>query len=178
MLDDFLGLLRRLRDEKRAEYERVLPLGEYFVDRREKAAYLGFGEGASIYDSALVFGAVSVGARTWIGPYVILDGSGGLTIGSNCSISAGVQIYTHDTVAWATSGGVAPYEYAPTRIGNNCFIGPLAIIAKGVTIGDGAIVGANSFVNGDVPPGSRAYGTPARLVQPGQVPATAEPQNE
>jgi len=105
-----------------------------------------------------------VGARTWIGPFTILDGSGGLTIGDNCSISSGVHIYTHETVQWALSGGAAPYEYAPVRIGSNCYIGPQAIIAKGVTIGDGALVGANSLVLGDVPAGAKAYGNPARVV--------------
>jgi hypothetical protein len=36
---------------------------------------------------------------------VILDGRGGLLIGDYVSISAGVQIYTHDTVEWSTSLG-------------------------------------------------------------------------
>ena len=78
------------------------------------------------------------------------DGSGGLTIGSNCSISAGVQIYTHDSVAWAVSGGKADYPHAPTAIGDNCYIGPHAVVAKGVTIGEGCIVGAHSLVLHDI----------------------------
>ena len=36
----------------------------------------------------------------------------------------------------------------------------------GVTIGDGSVVGANSFVNSDIPAGSKAFGTPARVVGP------------
>jgi acetyltransferase-like isoleucine patch superfamily enzyme len=89
-------------------------------------------------------------------------GSGGLVIGDYCSISAGVQIYTHDTVRWALSGGLDPIERAPVKIGNRCYIGPNVIIAKGVTIGDGSVIGANSLVNCDIPSGSRAWGTPAR----------------
>ena len=50
---------------------------------------------------------VTVGAGTWIGPNTLLDGTGGLSIGASCSISAGVQIYTHDSVMWALSGGTA-----------------------------------------------------------------------
>lgn len=132
------------------------------VDRWEKAALLGFGAGTSIYDSALVLGEVRVGSKCWIGPGVVLDGSGGLTIGDNCSISAGVQIYSHDSVQWAITGGTAPYEHAPTRIGSNCYIGPNAVIAKGVTIGDRAVVGAGAVVLQDVVEGGRVGGVPAR----------------
>lgn len=145
------------------EYNRTLPLGDYVVDRWEKAKKLGFGEGTSIYDTSHVFGDVLVGKNSWIGPFTILDGSGTLHIGSNCSISAGVQIYSHDTVAWATSGGEAPYEYAATSIGDNCYIGPNTVIAKGVTIGHGAVIGANSLVLKDIPAGATAYGTPAQI---------------
>ena len=95
---------------------------------------------------------------------MILDGSGGLEIGSNCSISAGVQIYSHDSVGWSISGGRANYEYEPTKIEDNCYIGPNVIIQKGVTIGKGTIIGANSFVNRDIPANSKAFGTPAKIV--------------
>jgi acetyltransferase-like isoleucine patch superfamily enzyme len=143
-------------------WHRSLPFGDYVVDRWAKAKALGFGGGSSIYDSALVLGDVKVGRNTWIGPFTVLDGSGGLEIGDNCSVSAGVQIYSHDTVNWATSGGTAPPDRAPVRIGSNCYIGPNAIISKGVTIGDGCVIGANSLVNRDVPTGRRVWGTPAR----------------
>ena len=145
-------------------YNRVLPFGDYVSDRWEKAQALGFGERTSIYDSALVLGDVTVGSNTWIGPSVILDGTGRLEIGSNCSISAGVQIYTHDSVEWATSGGDKPYLLAPTMIGNNCYIGPGSIVAKGVNLGEGCVVGALSFVNRSFPPGSRIGGQPARIL--------------
>lgn len=144
------------------KYDRVLPVNELLTDRWEKAKYLQFGEKVSVYDSALIFGKVEVGENTWIGPFTILDGSAGLQIGKNCSISAGVQIYTHDTVQWAVSGGNLPYEYAPVTIGDHCYIGPNSIIAKGVTLGNGTIVGANSFVNRSFPENSRIAGSPAK----------------
>lgn len=145
----------------RKSHNRVLPFGDYFSDRWEKAEFLGFGKGSSIYDNVLVLGDVHIGENTWIGPNVILDGSGNLSIGSNCSISAGVQIYSHDSIKWAVTGGNAPYEYAPTVIEDNCYIGPNSIIQKGITIGKGSIIGANSLVNKNIPPHTKAYGSPA-----------------
>lgn len=169
-MSDLLAQLRALfgarRAEVDAEYNRTLPFGDYISDRWEKARALGFGEGASVYDSTHVFGDVKVGPRSWIGPFVILDGSGGLEIGANCSIAAGVQIYSHDTVDWAVSGGVAPYARAATRIGDNCYVGPNAVIAKGVSIGDGCVIGAGSLVLSDIPAGQKAYGSPCRVVGP------------
>ena len=159
------SLWRRLHKEKNEQWNRTLPFGDYFVDRWEKAELLGFGKGSSIYDSALVIGDVSVGENTWIGPHTVLDGSGGkLSIGSYCSISAGVQIYTHDTVQWAISGGEKEPETAPVQIGSNCYIGPNTVIARGITIGDCCIIGAGSVVLKDIPSGSKAVGTPCRVI--------------
>jgi acetyltransferase-like isoleucine patch superfamily enzyme len=164
LLHDLRGLWRQRTHETAARHHRSLPFGDYIVDRWDKARELGFGEGTSVYDSVVVLGDVKVGRDTWIGPFVVLDGSGGLTIGAHCSISAGVQIYSHDTVEWALSGGTAAYTHAPTAIGDNCYIGPSTVIAKGVRIGDGCRIGANSLVLADIPAGSLAHGTPCRVV--------------
>ena len=78
---ELLNQLKRFWLERRREvndrFKRTLPLADYIVDRWEKARELGFGEGTSIYDSSLVFGDVRVGEHTWIGPFTLLDGSGG-----------------------------------------------------------------------------------------------------
>jgi acetyltransferase-like isoleucine patch superfamily enzyme len=165
ILDELIRLFKQLRDDKKNRFNRVLPLGEYIVDRWEKARYLGFGEGSSIYDSAIVFGDVKVGKNTWIGPFTILDGSGGLTIGDHCSVSAGTQIYSHDSVRWAVSGGEQGYEYGPTVIEDHCYIGPNTVITKGVTICSGSVVGANSYVDKSWPRGSKIAGNPAKSIE-------------
>ena len=117
-----------------------------------------------MYDNVLVLSEVKVGRNTWIGPGCILDGSGGgLEIGDWCSISAGVQIYTHNTVNRSISLGEKPVDYASTKIGHGVYIGPNAIIQMGVTIGDRAVIGANSLVNRNIPPGAKAFGSPARI---------------
>lgn len=152
----------RLRDETRQRWNRDLPLEEMLFDRWERARSLGFGKGTSIYHSSYVYGDVHVGENTWIGPMTVLEGSGVITIGSNCSISSGVQIFTHDSVQWALSGGKAAYEKAPVTIGDCCYIGSQTVIAKGVTIGDHCVIGACSFVNEDIPPYTVAAGAPCK----------------
>lgn len=161
MLNRILHAFLELRNLKKEKFKQILPFGDYFSDRWEKASYAGFGKGTSVYDNVLILGDVHVGINTWIGPNVILDGNGGLEIGSYCSISAGVQIYSHDSVKWAISGGKEKYQYAKTIIEDNCYIGPNVIIAMGVRIGKGSIIGANSFINKDIPEYSKAYGNPA-----------------
>lgn len=162
LLSEARDAYERLRGEMRRRWQRDLPLEELLFDRWERSRSLGFGTGTSIYHNSYIYGNVKVGENTWIGPFTLLDGSGGLAIGSYCSISAGVQIYTHDTGKWAVTGGAAAYEYAPVRIGNCCHIGSQVVIAKGVTIGDHCIIGACSFVNRDIEPYSVAYGLPCR----------------
>jgi acetyltransferase-like isoleucine patch superfamily enzyme len=166
-LDCLRALLRqffvRARVDKQVQFDRTLPFGDYVVDRWEKARQLGFGEGSSIYDNVIVFGRPKVGRNVWIGPNVLLDASGGLTIGDNCNISAGVHIYSHDSIERCTSGGSADIAKAPVVIGANTYIGPNTVIAKGVRIGTGCVIGAMSFVVKDVPDGSVAFGIPALI---------------
>ena len=131
LLEELRALLTEQQSLVQQRWNRSLPFGDYIVDRWAKANALGFGGGSSIYDSALVLGDVKVGRNTWIGPFTVLDGTGGLVIGEYCSVSAGVQIYTHDTVKWAISGGEHHPERAAVHIGNRCYIGPNVVISKG-----------------------------------------------
>lgn len=163
--DQLIALYAARDEEMRAQFNRSLPLEEAVFDRWERARRLGFGEGTSIYHSACVFGDVTVGEHCWIGPNTLLDGSGGgLTIGSYCSISAGVHIYTHDTVHWALSGGKLPYRKRPVSIGSCVYIGAQCVIASGVTIGERTVISANSLVLDDVSEGTIVGGTPARRI--------------
>ncbi len=178
-VDEWLGLVREflriLAVRKKQQFNRRVSIGDLLTERIDNAVAYGFGEGTTMYDNVLVRGDVMVGRNTWIGPGCILDGSGGdLQIGDWCSISAGAQIYTHHTVNRSISLGEKPIDGAPTRIGDGVYIGPNAVIQMGVTIGDRAIVGANSLVNRDIPPGAKAFGSPARI-QEGPARAAAAP---
>jgi acetyltransferase-like isoleucine patch superfamily enzyme len=164
IIDDLRRAYVQLRDEMRARWHRDLPFNELVFDRWERARNLGFGDRASIYHDSYVYGDVTVGEDTWIGPQTMLDGSGGLRIGHHCSISTGVQIYTHDTVAWAVSGGRAGPERAPVEIGDCCYVGAGVVITKGVTIGEHSVIGAGAVVNRDIPPYTVAVGVPCRPI--------------
>jgi len=141
--------LRKLRKYNAEKWKRFVSVNNQLTDRWENAKFLDFGEGTSVYDDVLIIGDVKVGKNTWIGPFVVLDGSGGLEIGNYCSISAGVQIYTHNFVNWAVSLGKEKYERKLVKIGIGVYIGPLSVVSMGVNIGDQSIIGTLSFVNRD-----------------------------
>lgn len=158
-------LYKKLRSEKKKQWNRTLPFSELLFDRWEKAKFLKSKNGSSAYDSSYIFGDVSIGKNTWVGPNTILDGSGGkVRIGDFCSISANVQIYTHNSVKWALTGGKSNYETGDVRIGNQCFIGPNSLISMNCKIGKCSVIGVNSYVNSNIPAYSIVFGTPAKIV--------------
>jgi acetyltransferase-like isoleucine patch superfamily enzyme len=156
--EDLKKLINAKKQKVKEKFNRHVSIPDLFSDRWETAKFYGFGEGSSCYNNVLIIGNVFVGIKTWIGPNVILDGSGNLNIGDFVSISAGVQIYTHNSISWSNSMGKNKIDIAPTNIGNGVFIGPNSIIEKGITIGSKAVIGAMSFVNKDVPPNAKFYG--------------------
>ena len=156
--DEIELLLLELRKRKKDKHNRHVSIPDLLSDRWETAKFYGFGEGTSCYNNVLILGDFKVGKNTWIGPNVILDGSGGLEIGDYVSISAGVQIYSHHTVSWSTSLGKKEYDKSPTKIGNGVYLGPNSVVQMGTSIGNQGIVGAMSFVNKDIPNGGKWYG--------------------
>ena len=114
---------------------------------------------------AWIVGDPTIGEGTWIGAFTVIDGSGGLTIGSGCDISSGVQIYTHSSAKRCISGRRYPsVDRAGVTIGDRVFVGAGAIINMGVTIGDEAVIGAGAVVTKDVEARTVVAGVPARRV--------------
>ena len=92
-------------------------------------------------------------------------------IGDNCLTGKWVTISdnNHGTTDFDTLHE-APvkrklYTKGPVIIGNNVWIGDKATILGGVTIGDGAVIAANSVVTKDVPAYSVVGGNPARVIK-------------
>jgi len=158
-------LIFKLIAHKKNEYDRFLSLPDYFIDRWERAKLMGFGEDTSVYDSCLVLGDVTVGKNTWIGPYTVLDGTGGLTIGDNCGIGAGVNIFTHDYSLSKASGTYTDAEKLPVVIENNVVIGANTVIAMGIHIAKHVVIAPNSYVVKNIPPYSKVFGNPARVFE-------------
>lgn len=163
--DELDSIISANRARTLADYRRLNPWYEDVVQWSEKArVWFGEDRGITIYESTTLNGSVDIGENSWVGPFCSLDGSGGLTIGRSCSISAGVQILTHDTVRWALSGGELPYEYSSVVIGDFCFIGTNAVLTKGVHIGPMSVVGAGAVVTRSFPERSVIGGVPARRI--------------
>lgn len=101
------------------------------------------------------------------------------TIGAFCSIGKGVKVFLGGehrpdwvttypfNVLWERGKGIAghPKTKGDVIIGNDVWIGTETLILSGVTIGDGAVIGARSVVVDDVPPYAIAAGNPARIVK-------------
>lgn len=106
----------------------------------------------------------SFGHHTYLNRNASIDCTQEITIGDYCAISDNVQILDSDFHT-ITYDGISSIGSRPIHIGNHVWIGRSAIILKGVTIGDGAIIGAGSVVTRDVPPRCLAVGNPARVIK-------------
>ena len=141
---------------------------------------LVIGEG-SIVNGSVTFDCEH--ASVFIGNYTYIGGSNIISakkifIGDNVIISWGCYIVDHNSHAisfekrsvdvsnWGR--GIKDWDHVlkkPIVINNKAWIGFNAIILKGVTIGEGAIIGAGSVVTKDVPPYTIVAGNPARIIR-------------
>lgn len=98
---------------------------------------------------------LKLGANTQIGAFTVLDCDHGMEIGDNVKIGYNCSIFTHSSVD-GKSG--------PIKLADNCKIGANSVIMPGLTIGENATVGANSFVKNSIPTNEIWAGSPARLI--------------
>lgn len=111
-------------------------------------------------------GRIAVGQHVRINAGAVLVSYASITIGNDCLIGEYVSIRdaNHGTEAGSPMR-LQPHASAPIVIGNNVWVGRGAVILKGVCIGDGAVVAANSVVTGNVPPRTLVGGVPARAIK-------------
>lgn len=114
---------------------------------------------------------LSIGNNCSFGAYNHITCINKIQIGDNCLTGKWVTISdnNHDITDFDTLHE-APikrklYTKGPVIIGNNVWIGDKASILGGVTIGDGAVIAANSVVTKDVPAYSVVGGNPARVIK-------------
>ncbi|MDP1028793.1 DapH/DapD/GlmU-related protein [Sphingomonas sp. KR1UV-12] len=122
----------------------------------------------------------SLGRYSYVGPRCIVShadigrfcavapdaiiGTGGHPIGANASIHP--LFYLHrPAIGWDFVERDQASEYARTRIGHDVWIGAKAVVRDGVTIGNGAVVGAGAVVVHDLAPYGIYVGVPARLLR-------------
>ena len=132
-------------------------------------------EGSLIFDRADA--EISIGEDTFIGNSTLICAEK-IEIGNDVLIAWGCTIVDHNShsVSWTQrSKDVSDWyrgekdwtnvKRAPVLIGNKVWLGLNAIVLSGVTIGEGAIVGAGSVVTKDVPPWTIVAGNPAKIIR-------------
>jgi acetyltransferase-like isoleucine patch superfamily enzyme len=147
-----------------------------------KQSLIAIGDGSHILGEILVFahgGKIEIGCGCYVGEGVRIWSAGSITIGDRVLISHHVNIFDSDTHPLSASKRRAQFQAisrighpkeidlreAPVVIGNDAWLGAMAIVLKGVTIGEGAIVGAGSVVTRDVPPWTIVAGNPAKAIR-------------
>lgn len=112
-------------------------------------------------------GTLTIGSNTCVNENTIIAVSKDISIGRNCLIAARVYILDvdHEYSNRLTPICMQGYRTEPVSIGDDVWIGTQTVILKGVNIGDGAIVAANSVVTRDVEPYSIVGGSPAKLIK-------------
>lgn len=142
------------------------------------------GEGVKIHAFVNLYGC-EIGDGTQIGTFVEIQRNAsvgrrckisshsficeGVSIDDECFIGHGV-IFTNDRYPKAVNPDgslqtAADWTVIPTRVERRASIGSGAVILCGITIGEGALVGAGSVVTSDVPPFATVAGNPARLLE-------------
>lgn len=121
---------------------------------------------------------VNLFGETFIDSTDLCGGTPKLIVGNRVDLGHGVQFLVNREVRIDDDVNVAnfvrfldsddfsndPNESKPIHICRYAWIGQDSFIMKGVTIGEGAVIGVNSVVTNDVPPYSVAMGNPARVV--------------
>jgi carbonic anhydrase/acetyltransferase-like protein (isoleucine patch superfamily) len=127
---------------------------------------------AFIHESAVVLGAVTLGARSSVWPTAVIRAdSDQIEIGDDSNVQDGAIIHCDPGIPCTIGNRVTIGHRAMVhgaRIEDDCLIGIGAIVLNKAVIGAGSLVGAGAVVteNTIVPPGSLVLGAPAKVVKP------------
>lgn len=160
----FRGAFYKFRFEKCGKLLRV----EKGVRILKKNANIELGDKVLLHRHAKlsVYGTdgsakLKIGNNVAIGDRTEIHAGREITIGDNSLISWDCCIMDRDYHKLMSETEV----FKPVHIGNNVWIGSRALILKGITIGDGAVVAAGSVVTRDVAPRTIVAGNPAKVIK-------------
>jgi acetyltransferase-like isoleucine patch superfamily enzyme len=125
---------------------------------------------------------VVIGDGTFVGHQCGFTVGRSVRIGDRCLLATGVQVYDmdgHPLDACRRQAGepTPPEGIRPVVLSDDVWVGAGAVILKGVTIGDRAVVAARAVVTRDVPADSVVAGNPARVVKQLAAPDVGVPHS-
>lgn len=123
------------------------------------------GSGAILLLAAAPEVSIRIGANCSFNNDITLIAEKSITIGDDCLIGDGVRIVDSDFHGLAPDKRRGPGESSPVTLGKNVWLGSRAMVLKGVTIGDNAVVAAGSIVTKDVPADTLVAGVPAKPIK-------------
>lgn len=135
-------------------------------DGRSFGGQILISDGVSLSEGVIITpygGTIEIEQNAYIGPYCVLYGHGGLTIGRNTMIGPHTVVVSanHGFGAVDVPMNVQPLTQKGISIGEDVWIGAGCRVLDGVRIGNGAVIGAGSVVSKDIDAYAIAYGVPA-----------------
>jgi acetyltransferase-like isoleucine patch superfamily enzyme len=130
---------------------------------------ISMGEDARIREQVYVGGpqlpesSFTLGSRTIVLQMAYINPTKPVVIGDDTGIGGHCLIFTHG--AWLNALDGYPVNYAPVTLGKSVWLPWRVFVMPGTTIGDGSVIGANSLVQGAIPPCSLAVGSPAKVIR-------------
>jgi acetyltransferase-like isoleucine patch superfamily enzyme len=127
------------------------------------------GEDAKINEQVFVGGPMlpeslfRLGSRTIVMQMSFLNPTKPLIIGDDSGIGGHCLLFTHGS--WLNVLDGYPVTFAGITIGKSVWLPWRVFVLPGTTIGDGSVIGANSLVQGTIPPLSLAAGSPAKVIR-------------
>ena len=112
---------------------------------------------------------IEIGDGSYLGSRVVLRAGLGIRLGRHVTVAANVVLSSdpgHPLDPIARRSEPAPLaDLRQTTIGDDVWIAEGATLLGGITVGDGAVIGAHAVVTKDVPPRTVVAGNPARVVK-------------
>ena len=109
---------------------------------------------------------IQIGSRVFIGNHCEFNCNTRIVVGDDCLIASHTTfVDTGHEIAAGVNINKQPCTIKEIIIGNDVWIGTHCIILKGVTIGNGSVIGAGSVVNKSIPGNQVWAGTPAKFIR-------------